>query len=225
MRAVKTISFSRLVLIVSVCALFVTAALRFPVAQTQPPDRAGLGPRYDTDGNLLRPVGFETWVFVGSNLGLGYAKWAKSMTVAEAKKTERQDYHNVYIDPVSYAAYVANKTFPEGTMLVMDVYEAANKEAQAPDGRPSILNAGTFNGKRLFVEVAVKDSARPNRRNVNGEDRSVGEWAYYSYLFSTDTKAPAHADGDCYNCHRDHAGDDKVWVQFYPTLRRVKHPE
>jgi hypothetical protein len=225
MRADNRISVGWLIFIGSVCALFVTIVLGFPVAQSQQPDRAAHGPRYDKDGNLLRPIGFETWIFVGSNLGLGYAKWAKSMTVTEAKRTERQDYHNIYIDPVSYAAYVATGTFPEGTMLVMDVYEATNKEVQAPDGRPSILNSGTFNGPRRFVEVAVKDSARPNRRDVDGEDRSVGEWGYYSFLFSTDTKAPAHADGECFNCHRDHAGDDKVWVQFYPTLRRVKHPE
>lgn len=227
MRAVNRISVGRLILINSVCALFVMIAFGLSWAQTQPSDRAALSPRYDTDGNLLRPPGFETWVFVGSNLGLGYADWARSMTTAEARRVEQQNYHNVYIDPASYAAYVASSIFPEGTMLVMDVYEAANKELRVPDGKQSILNAGTFNGRRKRFEVAVKDSRRPNRRDVDGQDRSVGEWAYYSFapIGPMSMKARAHADGECYDCHRDHAGDDKVWVQFYPVLRRVKNPE
>jgi cytochrome P460 len=223
MRAVNSMSVGRLILINSVSALFVMIALGFSLAQTQQPGQAGPGPLYD-DGNLLRPSGFETWVFVGSNLGLGYADWARSMTTAEARRTQQQNYHNVYINPASYAAYVASSIFPEGTMLVMDIYEAANKETRVPDGKQSILNAGTFNGRRRGFEVAVKDSRRPNRRDVVGEDRSVGEWAYYSFG-PMSMKAPAEADRDCYDCHRDHAADDKVWVQFYPVLRRIRNPE
>jgi len=30
-------------------------------------------PRYDDEGDLLLPDGFESWVFVGSSLGLTYA--------------------------------------------------------------------------------------------------------------------------------------------------------
>jgi hypothetical protein len=224
MRAVNSISVGRLILINSVCALFVMIALGFSLAQTQQPDQAAPGPRYDSGGNLLRPPGFETWVFVGSNLGLGYADWARSMTTVEARRVEQQNYHNVFIAPASYAAYVASSIFPEGTMLVMDIYEAANKEVRAPEGKQSILNAGTFNGRRKGFEVAVKDSARPNRRDVVGEDRSVGEWAYYSFG-PTSMRSRAEPDFGCYDCHRDHAGDDKVWVQFYPVLRRIRNPE
>ena len=223
MRASFVHLFGRLALTTSSVAFFLLIALGLPVAQT-PSDRATLRPRYDAEGSLLRPPGFETWVFVGSNLGLGYADWLQQMTAAEAKRTEQADYHNVYIDPVSYAAYMASGAFPEHTMLVMDVYEAAIKELQGSDGKPSILNSGTFNGRRKRFEVAVKDTGRPNRRTVDGEDRSVGEWAYYSFA-PNGAKARAHADGECFTCHRDHAGDDKVWVQFYPTLRRKKHPE
>lgn len=224
MRAVNSMSVSRLILINTVCALFVMIALGFSLAQTQQSDQAAPGPRYHPNGDLQRPPGFETWVFVGSNLGLGYADWMRSMTTAEARRVEQQNYHNVYITPASYAAYVASSTFPEGTMLVMDIYEAANKEIRVPEGKRSILNAGTFNGRRRAFEVAVKDSARPNRRDVVGEDRSVGEWAYYPFS-PTSTRARANPDGQCYDCHRDHAGDDKVWVQFYPVLRRIRNPD
>jgi hypothetical protein len=33
--------------------------------------------------------------------------------------------------------------------------------------------------------------------------------------------APAHEDSDCYDCHKAHASKDNVWVQFYPTLRKL----
>ena len=52
--------------------------------------------------------------FVGSNLALGYADWARSMTTVEARRVEQQNYHNVFIAPASYAAYVASSIFPVG---------------------------------------------------------------------------------------------------------------
>ena len=220
MRAVNC-SIGALVRVGSASVLVLMLALGRLVAQGQLP---ATGLTYDQEGNLLRPTAFETWVFVGSNLGLGYATDAKSMTIVEARRTEQQDYHNVYIDPAAYAAYLAKRSFPDGAMLVMDVYEAATKEVRSSGDKPSVLNAGTFNGRRKAVEVAVKDSRRPNRRDVKGDDRSVGEWAYYRFD-AQGTKARAQADSECFNCHRDHADDDNVWVQFYPTLRRVKRPD
>jgi hypothetical protein len=32
--------------------------------------QSSTAPQYTSDGQLKTPVGFETWVFVGSNLGL-----------------------------------------------------------------------------------------------------------------------------------------------------------
>jgi hypothetical protein len=33
--------------------------------------------------------------------------------------------------------------------------------------------------------------------------------------------AKAHEDSECYDCHKAHARPDNVWVQFYPTLRKL----
>jgi hypothetical protein len=33
--------------------------------------------------------------------------------------------------------------------------------------------------------------------------------------------AKAHEDVECYDCHKAHAHPDNVWVQFYPTLRKL----
>jgi hypothetical protein len=184
-------------------------------------------PQYDSGGQLLLPQGFEAWIFAGSNLGLGYAKGVTAVSQGESRRTAEQNYHNIYINPVGYSQYLATGNFPEKTMLVMDVYEAAQKEIGST-GRPSVLNDGTFNGKRRRIEVAVKDANRPNRRD-DPQHVSVQAWAYYAFDFvATGHLQPGAGpfdDSSCYACHVDHAGDDNVWVQFYPTLRRVKQPE
>jgi hypothetical protein len=184
-------------------------------------------PQYGSGGQLLLPQGFETWTFVGSNLGLGYAKGMTAVSQGESRRTAEQSYHNIYINPIGYSQYLATGAFPEGTMLVMDVYEAAQKEI-SPTGRPSVLNDGTFNGKRRRIEIAVKDANRPNHRN-DPQHLSVQAWAYYAFDFVASGQLQPSAgpfdDSACYACHVDHAGDDNVWVQFYPTLRRVKQPE
>jgi Cytochrome P460 len=169
-------------------------------------------PQYSSTGELLAPVGFETWVFVGSNLGLAYRGDLAAMTAREAGRAEQPRFHNVYINKEAYAHFVTNGTFPEPTILVMEVFAAADKE---PNG---IVAKGVYNGDRLGVEVAVKNSSRPDGRTT--------PWAYYNLTDLADpskllASAPANDDRVCENCHRQHAGRDNVWVQFYPTLRKL----
>ena len=57
-----------------------------PAAKSQPAD----DPQYTASGDLVLPTGFETWVFVGSNLGLSYtpdAAAAASDTTAATAET------------------------------------------------------------------------------------------------------------------------------------------
>src|SRR5689334_13295636 len=63
---------------------------------------AGNGPQYTADGRLKLPVGFETWVFVGSNLGLAYKEEMPANTRTEALRATRQQFHNIYINPEAY---------------------------------------------------------------------------------------------------------------------------
>lgn len=167
-------------------------------------------PRYDTDNELLLPKGFETWVFVGSNLGLAYKTDLSEMTAAEGKRMKAQRFHNIFINPEAYAHFLRTGEFPEPTILVMEQYAAADKE---PKG---VLTAGSYNGQRLGLEVAVKNSSRP--------DKVQTPWAYYDFTDHLDSKkavghAPAFPDDACETCHRKHASHDNVWVQFYPRLR------
>lgn len=168
------------------------------------------GPRYTADGSLLLPEGFRTWIFVGSNLGLSYNRNLTAMTAKEAARVNPPQFHNVYINRTAYSYFLENNRFPEKTILVMELFEATEKE---PIG---ILATGVFDGKRTGIEVAVKNSTRP--------DRKPTAWAYYDFTDPSDrTKAlpvaGAFSDDACEVCHRLHASIDNVWVQFYPALR------
>lgn len=167
-------------------------------------------PHYAANGDLLFPQGFETWVFVGSNLGLSYRPDLATTTLTESARASQQFFHNVYVAREAYGYFLANRIFPDKTVLVMAVYEADNKEPK------QVLATGVFNGKRVGVEVAVKNSARP--------DGGKTPWAYYDFTDPANASgvaasASAFPDRTCENCHRDHASADHVWVQFYPSLR------
>ncbi len=166
--------------------------------------KAATGPQYNDKGELLRPTGYQTWVFVGSNLGIQYGK---EVIDKERANSNPGTFHNVYINPEAYQTYVKTGKFPDRTILVMEVYEAVER------GPQKIVSKGFFPGKLLSVEAAIKNSKRPDGANT--------DWAYYDFGTKR-TSAKAFADGACYQCHRKHASDDNVWVQFYPILGQHK---
>jgi hypothetical protein len=158
---------------------------------------AGAGaPEYDGSGALRRPEGYQEWTFVGASLGLSYAEGAVPDGPGE--------FHHVYLRPSSYEGFRRTGKFPEGTVLVLELHEAAQKVA------PS--RHGLFEGRRVAVEAAVKDSAR-----------FPEGWAYYSFGDGTRATATAFPRGACFECHRQHAARDNVFVQFYPVLRDGRH--
>jgi len=167
-------------------------------------------PRYTPSGDLILPSGFETWVFVGSNLGLSYTPDAAAAASAPPPRAPRQQFHNVSINKAAYDYFLANGQFPERTVLMMQVFEAADKEPK------DVLASGFFNGRRVGLEVAVKNTSRPDGRTT--------PWAYYNFTDPSDRfkvlpSATAFPDAACANCHQRHASIDNVWVQFYPALR------
>ena len=196
------------------CFMFAMVALLASLWPSGDPKlKAKNGPQYNDKGELKRPMDFRTWVFVGANIGLQYRKEAPATTEREKerhKDAKIGDFHNVYINPEAYEHYARTGKFPDKTLLVMDVYEAKEREPQ------NIVSKGFFPGAEQQIEVAVKNSKRP--------DGSKTDWAYYVFPKNQAT-AKAFPDAACYQCHKKHADDDNVWVQFYPTLRMLKKPQ
>lgn len=168
-------------------------------------------PQYNAQGELKRPAGFETWVFVGANLGLEYrdddAPPAKEDAKNDPKPIYGGNFHNVYINPEAYAAYRETGAFPDQTVFVLDIYKA---EAGKPK---DVVAEGRFPGEGAGIAVAVKNKNRP--------DGSKTEWAYYEFGREAPF-AKAFPNSKCYDCHLEHAKDDCVWTQFYPTLLKAR---
>jgi hypothetical protein len=152
-------------------------------------------PAYTASGELVRPTGFETWVAAGSSIGLSYSEHARDDGPGQI--------HTVYLEPQAFGAYRATGRFPEKTVLVLALHE--------PRQRESINRQGYFQGDLVAVEVAVKD-----------RERFPEGWAYFDFgKGGRDASARAKAPESCHACHREHAADDNVFVQFYPPLREI----
>jgi hypothetical protein len=152
-------------------------------------------PRYTADGALERPSGFETWVSVGSSLGLGYSEHASGQGPGE--------FHTVYMQPGAFAEYARTGRFPEKTMFILALHE--------PRRRESIAKEGWFQGDLVALEAAVKD-----------RERFAEGWAYFDFgKGGLDPTGRALPPESCHRCHVEHGADDNVFVQFYPPLRRL----
>ena len=158
----------------------------------------GVGPRYTKSGELIRPEGWRKWVYVGTPL---------TPHDMNGGKASFPEFHNVYIDPESFATFERTGDFPNGTQLVKELVLVGSKEA--------VSGNGYFMGDFAGLEVAIKDTVRFKDE--------PGGWAYFSFghvpasEYTATAKAfPAEA---CNSCHQASADTDYVFTQYYPVLR------
>ncbi len=153
-------------------------------------------PRFAQHDQLVKPVGWEAWVMVGSSTGLSYA--AAPPPAAGAAPGM---FHNVYVQPWAYREFVRTGAFPERTMFVLSFYEASRKSTPA--------RAGFYEGDRVpAIEVHLKQT---------GIDKTG--WAFFGFGDSAATAAMIPGAASCYSCHATEAAHDQVFTQFYPPLR------
>ncbi len=88
--------------------------------------------------------------------GLAYKQGLQEATALVGVRAEVARFHNAYITPEAYAHFLATREFPDPTILVMEIFAAADKE---PKG---VLAKGVFNGERVGIEVAMRNSRRPD---------------------------------------------------------------
>jgi hypothetical protein len=171
-------------------ALLVFAAVVLSSSEPMP------APRY-TENRLVRPEGYREWMFVGSNLGMGYK---------DGQPDKDPKFHNIYIQPEAYRSYAKTGQFPDKTMLVMEVVSRGTNA--------SINRQGQFGDRFLGVEVALKD-----------EKRFPEKWAYFNFIGSDGSslaEAKPFPKDACWSCHNQHGASDNVFVQFYPVLREAR---
>lgn len=154
--------------------------------------------RYTDEGELIRPRGWRKWVYVGTPLT------PHDMNDGKASFPE---FHNVYVDPESFATFENTGKFPNGTQIVKELVLVGAKQA--------VSGNGYFMGDFAGLEVAVKDTER-----FKGEP---GGWSYFSFGHQSQyTKtAKAFPTASCNACHSASAATDFVFTQYYPVLREA----
>ena len=152
---------------------------------------------YNGKGELMMPKEYRQWVFVGAPVT------PNDMNNGKAAFPE---FHDVYIDPASFAAYNKTGKFPDGTMLIKELASVGAKSAASGNGY--------FPGEFIEVEAVVKDSKR--------FAKEPGNWAYFKFMGEDGKpldKAKMQPTANCNGCHEKNAAEDWVFTQFYPVLR------
>lgn len=156
------------------------------------------GPRFTADGQLERPEGWRKWIYIGTPL---------TPHDMNGGKASFPEFHNVYVDPESFATYERTGAFPNGTQIVKELTLVGSKAA--------VSGNGYFMGEFSGLEVAVKDTQRFKAE--------PGGWAYFSFGHVEASKyaktAKAFPTESCNACHEASADDDFVFTQYYPILR------
>lgn len=166
---------------------------RISVAQAAPPSGSD-SPHFTSDGKLEFPENYREWIYLTSGLNMSYAPRVAGMAGHDM-------FDNVFVNPSAYKAFLETGTWPDQTMLVLEVRGAGSKA--------SINKSGHFqNGDVMGREVHIKDKRLP------------GGWAFYSFDEAKATTPFPH-EMDCYSCHEQHAAVDTTFVQFYPTLIKL----
>ena len=117
--------------------------------------------------------------------------------------------HEVYASPGTVNAYRKTGNFPDGTVLVKEVYETSTDAMTTG----IVSRAKTLNG--WFV--MVRDS-----KNVHPGNKLWGDgwvWSWFDAAEPTRTTSTDY-EADCQGCHRPAQATHRVYVEGYPLLRR-----
>lgn len=147
--------------------------------------------RYTADGKLLLSPDYREWIFLTSGIDMAYSEGGQPPM--------HSMFDNIYVPRDAYRAFVATGTWPDGTVLLMEIRGAGSKA--------SINKRGKFQTTEVMgFEAHVKDAARFD-----------GGWAFFG-LNADNPGAEIPHTAACYSCHVQHGAVDTTFVQFYPTL-------
>lgn len=149
------------------------------------------GPQYTTDGQMKLPENYREWIYLSTGFDMSYTP---------SRDPSHHMFDSVFVTPEAYKSFVQTGTWPDKTMLVLEVRGARSKG--------SINQSGSYQDtERMGLEVHVKDQTRfPD-----------GKWAFFGFGDSK-TGEMMPLSSPCNTCHAEHGAVDTTFVQFYPTL-------
>jgi hypothetical protein len=130
-------------------------------------------PTYTSDGQLRLPANYRQWVYLTTGFDMSYNP---------AMSMDHHMFDNVFVNPESYQSFLKTGTWPDKTMLVLEVRGAQSKG--------SINQSGHFQDTDLMgLEVHVKDESRFHAQ---------GNWAFFGFNGEALATAKAATASDSY---------------------------
>lgn len=167
-------------------------------APNEATDAENSSDRFDSSGTLRRPDNYREWVFLGA---------AVTPNDMNGGKAAFPEFHNVYLDPASFASYKQTGEIPNGAVIIKELVSVGGKAM--PSGK------GYFQGDFVSLEAMVKDTKR--------FADEPGGWAFFRFGEAPNYK-PVGARMKTESCNSCHAGadEDYVFTSTYPVLRAAK---
>jgi hypothetical protein len=152
----------------------------------------------DALGNLHVPDGYRTTY-----------QWLGGWAVAAEQGPGSKELHVVYASPGTIAAYRKDGRFPDGTVLVKEVFQAVT--ARMTTG--SVSHAGMLKGWFVMMK---DDSGRHAGNKLWGDGWG---WSWFDADNPTKTTSTNYKT-DCLGCHVPARASDWIYVEGYPPLKR-----
>ena len=151
----------------------------------------------DAHGNIHVPDGYRsTYEFLGS--------WA----VAADESRGAKDLHVVYASPGAVSAYRRNRDFPDGAVLVKEVFAAATTSMTTG----TVSRAETLKGWFIMVKDA---RGRYPGNKLWGDGWG---WSWFDASSSSKTTSSDYKV-NCLACHIPAQSSDWIYVNGYPPLK------
>jgi hypothetical protein len=152
----------------------------------------------DAAGNLHVPGSYRTtYQFLGT--------WAVASDQGQGSK----ELHVVYASPGTITAYRKDGRFPDGAVLVKDVFETATTGMTTG----TVSHAETLKG--WFVMVKDGGGRYPGNK-LWGDGWG---WSWFNAANSSKTTSTDYKT-DCLSCHVPARASDWIYVGGYPPLKR-----
>src|SRR5258708_13630333 len=78
-------------------------------------------PQYTSDGKMKLPENYREWIYLSTGIDMSYSP------AARAAGADHHMFDNVFVNPSSYKAFKETGTWPDKTILVLEVRGAQSK--------------------------------------------------------------------------------------------------
>ena len=163
------------------------------------PAADSFSPYVDGKGNISLPKDFRSWQFLGT--------WG--VATDEDNQVGSKGFHNVYTRPETVEAFRKTGKFPDGAVLVKELFKAKTDSMTTGEISYASETEGWF--------IMIKDAeGRFKNSKLWGDGWG---WALFNAENPTRTVTEDYKD-DCLPCHVPAKKDDWIYLRGYPDLKK-----